>query len=107
MPSVSDVKDGLVKMMLYTNLSNVKVGKKTVNLRVMIRLTSNQLKSSINSDAKDDLIEKFFLDNAFALKDKEFFKKLFTEARENKFTIILEQAERFDNSLGYFNCQYF
>lgn len=92
-PSKNDIKDGLIKMMLYTNLTNVKVGKTAFNLRVMIRLTSNQLKGSINSDAKDTEIEKFFADNNFALKDKEFFKKLFGEAQENKFTIILEHAE--------------
>lgn len=92
-PSKNDIKDGLVKMMLYTNLSNVKVGKNPFNLRVQIRLTSNQLKGSINSDAKTEEIEKFFTENNFVLKDKEFFKKLFAEARENKFTIILEHAE--------------
>jgi len=80
-------------MMLYKNLANVKIGKIPVALRVQIRLTSNQLKGSINSDAKDTEIEKFFADNNFALKDKEFFKKLFQEAQANKFTIILEHGE--------------
>jgi hypothetical protein len=83
----------LVKMMVYTNLTNVKVGKLPFNLRVMIRLTSNQLKGSINSEAKMEDLDKYFSDNNFALKDKEFFKKLFQEAQENKFTIILEHAE--------------
>ncbi len=92
-PSKNDIKDGLVKMMLYTNLTNVKIGKTPFNLRVEIRLTSNQLKGSIKSDAKTEDIDKFFTDNNFALKDKEFFKKLFTESRENRFTIILEHAE--------------
>jgi hypothetical protein len=92
-PSKNDIKDGLVKMMVYTNLTNVKVGKLPFNLRVMIRLTSNQLKGSINSEAKPEDLDKYFSDNNFALKDKEFFKKLFQEAQENKFTIILEHAE--------------
>jgi hypothetical protein len=92
-PSRSDIKDGLIKMRLYTNLTNIKVGKNPVNLRVQIRLTSNQLKGSINSDAARESIEKFFADNDFVLKDKEFFRNLFGEARENKFTIILEHAE--------------
>ena len=92
-PSKNDLKDGLLKMMLYTNLTNVKIGKTAFNLRVKIRLTSNQLKGSIKSDAKAEDLEKFFTDNNFVLKEKEFFKKLFTEAQENKFTIILEHAE--------------
>ncbi len=92
-PSKNDIKDGLIKMMLYTNLQKVKVGKTAMNLRVMIRLTSNQLKSSINSDAKTEEIEKFFTENSFDSSNKTFFQKLFQEARENKFTIILEHAE--------------
>jgi len=92
-PSRNDIKDGLIKMMLYTNLKNVKIGSKPYGLKVQIRLTSNQLKGSINSDMKDEEIEKFSTENAFDLKDKNFFAKLFNEARENKFTIILEHAE--------------
>jgi hypothetical protein len=92
-PSKNDIKDGLLKMMLYTNLTSVKVGKNPFAARVMIRLTSKQLKGSIGSDAKDAEAEKFFADNNFNRSDKEFFKKLFTEARENKFKIILEHGE--------------
>ncbi len=92
-PSKNDIKDGLIKMMLYTNLTNVKVGKNPFALRVMIRLTSNQLKGSIDSDAGSELIEKFFTDNLFDSTNKIFFQKLLQEARENKFTIILEHAE--------------
>ncbi len=92
-PSRSDIKDGLVKMMLYTNLTGVKVGAKPYDLKVQIRLTSNQLNGSTNSDAKDEVIEKFYTDNSFDTADKKFFVKLFREARENKFTITLEHGE--------------
>jgi len=71
-------------------LTSVKFGKSAFNLRVQIGLTSNQLKGSINSGAGGELIEKFFADNDFALKDKDLFKKLFEVARGNRFTIILE-----------------
>lgn len=92
-PSRNDIKDGLVKMMLYTNLTGVKVGAKSYDLKVQIRLTSNQLNGSTNSDAKDEIIEKFYTDNSFDTADKNFFVKLFQEARVNKFTIILEHGE--------------
>ena len=92
-PSKNDIKDGLLKLMVYTNLGNVKIGKTPYAPRVMIRLTSNNLKGSIISDAKETEIEKFFTENNFALKDREFFRKLFAEARENRFTVILEHAE--------------
>ncbi|MCY7348344.1 MAG: hypothetical protein LH614_19285 [Pyrinomonadaceae bacterium] len=89
----NDIKDGLVKMMLYTNLTDIKIGKQSYGLKVQIRLTSNQLKGSTNSDVKDEEIEVFLAANLFASADKTFFRKLFLEARENKFTIILEHAE--------------
>ena len=92
-PSRNDIKDGLVKMMLYTNLKNVKVGAKAHNLKVQIRLTSNQLTGSVNSDLNDEDVEKFLTVNSFTVKDKNFFKKLFAEARANKFTVILEHGE--------------
>lgn len=92
-PSRSDIKDGLLKMMLYTNLKSVKVGTKSYDLKVRIRLTSNQLKGSIDSDAKDEAIEKFFVGNSLDSANANFFVKLFREARANKFTITLEHAE--------------
>jgi hypothetical protein len=45
MPSRNDIKDGFVKLMLYTNLQNVKVGSAPHRLKVQIRLTANQLKA--------------------------------------------------------------
>ncbi len=93
LPNKNDVKDGFVKMMLYTNLHNVKVGAKPYNLKVMIRLTSNQLNGSTDSDAKDEEIEKFLADNSFDISNKTYIKKIFREARENRFTIILEHAK--------------
>ena len=79
--------------MLYTNLTKVKVGAKPYDLKVQIRLTSNQLNGSTDSDAKDKEIEKFFVANTFDAADKKFFVKLFGEARSNKFTVILEHGE--------------
>lgn len=93
MPSRNDIKDGFIKMMLYTNLSNVKVNAKPYNLKVQIRLTANKLNGSITSDAKEEETDKFFSENSFDTANKNFVKKIFQEARENKFTIILEHAE--------------
>ncbi len=79
--------------MLYTNLRNVKVGNAPHKLKVQIRLTANQLKGSINSDASAEVVAKFLGDNSFAVSDANFVKKIFEEARANNFTIILEHAE--------------
>ena len=93
MPSRNDIKDGFVKLMIYTNLNNVKVANVPHRLKVQIRLTANKLNGSITSDAKDDAVDGFLNDNTFSAAEKTFVKKIFEEARANRFTIILEHAE--------------
>ena len=93
MPSKNDIKDGFLKLMLYTNLINVKVGTKPFALKVQIRLTANQLKGSINSDAGDENVSKFLIENTFTASETNFVKKIFQEAKANNFTIILEHTE--------------
>jgi hypothetical protein len=93
LPSRNDIKDGLIKMMLYTNLRNVRVGAKPFDYKVQIRLTSSKLAGSINSDMSDEVLIKFCIDNSIDQTHKNFLLKLFGEARANKFTIILEHAE--------------
>jgi VWFA-related protein len=92
MPSRNDIKDGFLKLMLYTNLQNVKVGSIPHKLKAQIRLTANALKGSINSDDSNESIEKFLGENLFSVSDANFVKKIFDEARANNFTIILEHA---------------
>jgi hypothetical protein len=93
MPSASDIKDGLLKMMLYTNLKNVKVGSQNVTLKVAIRLTSDKLQGSISSNADDKNVDEFLQKNTFSKTQTGFIKKLFEEARTNNFEIILEHGE--------------
>lgn len=93
LPSKNDIKDGLVKMMIYTNLKNVRAGAKPLDCKVQIRLTSSKLNGSITSDDGDEVLIKFCSDNLIDSATREFLKRLFQEARTNKFTIILEHAD--------------
>mgnify|MGYP002381962499 CR=1 FL=1 len=93
MPSASDIKDGLLKMMLYTNLKNVKVGGENFALKVALKLTSNKLEGSISSNADGQKVDEFLQANNFSKTQTGFVKKLFQEARENNFEIILEHGE--------------
>ncbi|MDQ6789005.1 MAG: hypothetical protein M3033_19555, partial [Acidobacteriota bacterium] len=93
LPSENDIKDGLLKMIIYTNLKNVRVGKNSVTEKSVLRLTSSKLVGSVNSDANDEASAKFFQTNTLNLSQTNLIKKLFQEARENKFTIIVEHAE--------------
>ena len=91
-PGKNDIKDGLIKMMLYTNLKNVKLGSKPVKSQVQIRLTSAKLSGSIASDESSEKFNSFCSDNLIDPKQKSFLAKLFSEARENNFTVILEHG---------------
>ncbi|MGI8788047.1 MAG: hypothetical protein ACR2HG_09835 [Pyrinomonadaceae bacterium] len=93
MPSENDIKDGLLKMMLYTNLKNVRVGKNPVEEKAVLRLTSSKLIGLINSASSEEDTAKFYEANKLEISKRNLIKKLFEEARANKFMIILEHAE--------------
>jgi VWFA-related protein len=93
LPSENDIKDGLLKMMIYTNLRNVKIGRGDFESKPALKLTSTKIVGNIKSDATEAEVANFFKANLFDVKMKVFLTKLLMEARENKFTIILESAE--------------
>ncbi len=93
LPSENDIKDGLLKMMVYTNLKNVKIGKDSFESKAALKLTSSKIKGNITSQATEPELLNFYKMNLFDPKMKEMIAKLFQEARENKFLIMLEYAE--------------
>jgi VWFA-related protein len=93
LPGETDIKDGLLKMMVYTNLKNVRVGKNPVTGKAVLRLTSSKLVGSVNSASNDDEAIKFFQTNSLNVSQINLIKKLFREARENNFEIKVEKGE--------------
>lgn len=58
LPSINDIKDGFVKMILFSNLEDVKVNGKTVNYMPILKLTSNsELNLENLSKQKFDLLK--------------------------------------------------
>ena len=96
-PSENDIKDGLLKMMVYTNLKNVRVGKNAVKSKAVLRLTSSKLVGSINSDGSEEEIKRFFETNKMEISKQNLVNKLFREARENKFMIVIELGKTAKN----------
>ncbi len=77
MPSLGDIKDGLSKMMLYTNLENVSVGADSYQSRPVLRLTSDRLISEVSSESVTEELSNFFLLNNFNLRQINLVKNLF------------------------------
>jgi hypothetical protein len=89
LPSVGDIKDGLLKMMLYTNLENVTIDDKPLKSVPILKLTSGKILGVINSDSNSELLESFYGVNNFSKRQREFLKDLFNEAKANNFTVSL------------------
>ena len=92
LPSRGDIKDGLLKMILYCNLSNTKVDGTTINTIPILELTSKKMKGSIDSNASIIDIRKFKTKNKFSVGQIKLIETLFNEAKSNKFTVRIKQA---------------
>ncbi len=84
-PSVSDIKDGLLKMILYTNLNEVKINGKKYASSPVLKLTSSILRQNITQTNIEYV-------NEINDTQKDFLKKLFDEANENNFQVLIESV---------------
>lgn len=82
-PSIEDIKDGLVKMILFTNLKEVKIGRRKYSPIAVLKLTSN------NRLSKESL-------NESQLKQLRLLKK---EAKINHFIVMINDANLQDIEL--------
>jgi len=73
LPSLEDIKDGLLKMILFTNLEDVKIDSKKYNSVAVLKLT----------------VENHFNENNLSVSQKEILSLLRKEAKVNNFKIIL------------------
>ncbi len=73
-PSQSDIKDGLVKMILFTNLKEVMVDKKYYNPVSVLKLT----------------VETGFQQEKISTSEREFLRLLNKESEENGFQVWTE-----------------
>ncbi len=93
LPSKSDIKDGLLKLMLYCNFATAKIGKKKYESLPILKLTSTKLVGSINSTQSQKLINAFSKKNKFSETQILLVKNLFIEANNNNFAVIIEYAK--------------
>lgn len=72
LPSIGDIKDGLIKMILFTNLEDVKIGNKNYNAKPVLKLTIEnrfdpaQLRVAQKNDL--ELLKKEARTNGFEVK---------------------------------------
>lgn len=89
LPSIGDIKDGLLKMALYCNLSDVKIGGKEFKVRPVLKLTSAQISGNINTNASERIFNEFIVVNNIKKRYINIMRKIFEEASENNFDVII------------------
>jgi len=87
LPSIGDIKDGLLKMILYSNLCEVKVDEKKMKSKAVLKLTSSQLTREITSKSSNKNMSLFLLSNDFSQEQILFIDNLTEEAEENGFEV--------------------
>jgi len=92
LPSVGDIKDGLLKMILYCNLENIKVNGKYYSHIPVLKLTSENIIGRITSADSQEKINTFFKQNQFNIKQKEIITSVFKEGKDNNFLILIESV---------------
>ncbi len=93
LPSKGDIKDGLLKMILYSNLCESYVDDKKVNCQAVLRLTSNKIKGEITSSDTLKKIRLFCEQNLLNKSQIVTVITIFKEAKMNKFVIEVKSAK--------------
>jgi hypothetical protein len=91
--SVGDIKDGLLKMILFSNLTDVMVGKKTMASEAVLVFTSPVIKGSVHSKDSDKVINAFLEQNKFTAKRRKLINTLFNEANKNNFIVEIRYSQ--------------
>ena len=92
LPSAGDIKDGLLKMILYCNLESIKVNDKEYSHLPVLKLTSENITGNISSAYNKEKINTFILNNQFNKQQKELIMNVFKEGIDNNFLILIQKV---------------
>ena len=93
LPSKGDIKDGLLKMILYCNLSEVTVNGKKIKSKAVLNLTSAKLKGGITSSSTKKEMSTFFAENSCSAQQIKLVETIFAEANHNNFIIQIQYSK--------------
>lgn len=93
LPALSDIKDSLLKMVLYTNLKQVMVNGYCFFPVPVVKLTSTQIVGRYASDDHSVSLESFVVNNRFSLRQQEIIDNLLAEAKQNGFAVYIENSK--------------
>lgn len=90
LPAIADIKDGLLKLMLYQQLDTAEVDSRSYPCYSVLGLTSTLINGYIHSAMAGSRLENFWAANPKLSKtQQQKVDNLFYEARQNKFFAYL------------------
>jgi hypothetical protein len=90
LPSKGDIKDGLLKMILYCNLSEIAVEEKPLKSEAVLSLTSSKLRGSIDNFSSKEEISIFVTENNISASQQTLIETVIAEVRENNFIVRIQ-----------------
>lgn len=93
LPSLSDIKDGLLKMVLYSNLTHAEVNGKKMKIIPILSLTSGRIKGIISSKDPSVKQSNFMKCHPFSVSQQNIIKTLLNEAKKNGFILEIKSAK--------------
>jgi len=93
LPSNSDIKDGLLKMILYSNLCEVEVNGVKMRSKAVLNLTSAKIAKGFTSKIPAWERGDFLLYNDFSQEQMRFVDALMEEGVENGFEVRIESLK--------------
>lgn len=90
LPSLSDIKDGLFKLILFSNLDTLQLSGKPVQFTSRLKLTGRKISGSLTMPCEEDSMAQFLSKNHghYTKKEKETMQKLNQEASNNKKLLV-------------------
>jgi len=93
LPSLEDIKDGLLKMILFGNLTNVTANGVAVKNTAMLVLTSPCIKGKIHSKDCTKNWNTFVKHNNLSVLQQGLIQTLFEEASRNNFVVAISNSQ--------------
>ncbi len=89
-PAVSDIKDGLFKLILFANIDSLQINQHRVDFSTKLKLTGCCVEGNLQFPCSDEEFQNFLDINSHHIKskNKEILQKLRLEARYNQNLVI-------------------
>lgn len=84
LPKISDIQDGLFKLILFSNLNSLTLDEEEISFFCKLKLTGKNIQQSIIFPDNIDELDLFLSNNHFKQNQKTTIKKLADEAKNNK-----------------------